>query len=88
MNAEPLILVENYYSEWTGTNHSLEGYIVDEGRTTVEVTMLSMDFSVHIATITTQTEANGFWSIEFPESHPENGLFEFAIDTESETTEK
>ena len=48
-NAEPLILVEHYYSEWTGTNHSLEGYIVDEGRTTVEVTMLNMDFSVPVS---------------------------------------
>ena len=88
-NAEPLILVENYFSEWTGTNHSLEGYIVDEGRTTVEVTMLNLDFSVHIDTITTQTEESGFWSIEFPESLPGEWIVQIrAIDTESETTEK
>ncbi|DAC42905.1 MAG TPA: hypothetical protein D7I00_00425, partial [Candidatus Poseidoniales archaeon] len=51
--------------------------------------MLNLDFSVHVSTITTQTESNGFWSIEFPESLPGEWIVQIrATDSESVTIER
>ncbi len=71
-NVAPTILTENRTSEWTGTNHTLQGYVVDEDSSNVivEITMLNQDFSTYLATTTLQTGANGLWEVEFPESEP------------------
>mgnify|MGYP001395798211 FL=1 len=90
-NVEPTILVENRTSEWTGANHSLQGYVVDEDPSSVslEITMLNQDFSPYLATITTQTEANGLWEVEFSESEPGQWLVRVqATDSESATVER
>ena len=72
VNLEPTILVENTTFEWTGANHTLQGYIVDEdsSKVIVEITMLNQDFSTFLPSTTIQTGANGFWEIEFSESEP------------------
>ena len=90
-NIEPMILVENMTLEWTGTNHTLQGYIMDEepSNATIEITMLNQDFSVHLATISTQSEANGFWQVEFFESEPGQWLIKIkATDAESASVER
>jgi hypothetical protein len=90
-NVEPTILVENRTSDWTGVNHALQGYVVDEDLSSVslEITMLNQDFSPYLATITTQTEANGFWEVEFSESEPGQWLVRVqATDSESATVER
>ena len=90
-NIEPMILVENMTLEWTGTNHTLQGYIMDEepSNATIEITMLNQDFSVHLATISTQSEANGFWQVEFSESEPGQWLIKIkATDAESASVER
>ncbi|OUV39345.1 MAG: hypothetical protein CMA18_002785 [Methanobacteriota archaeon] len=89
VNKNPIILIENRYLEWSGTNHTLEGYVVDEAPSTLDITMLNLDFSVHIDTITTQTESNGFWSVEFPETLPGEWIIQIlATDADSATTEQ
>ena len=52
-NVEPTILVENRTSEWTGANHALQGYVVDEDPSSVsiEITILNQDFSIHLRDI-------------------------------------
>lgn len=88
-NTEPVLLIENQYLEWSGFNHTLQGYVVDEGTSTVKATMLNLDFSIHINTITTQTESNGFWNIEFPESLPGEWIVQIrATDIDSITVER
>jgi len=90
-NIEPMILVENMTLEWTGTNHTLQGYIMDEepSNATIEITMLNQDFSVHLATISTQSEANGFWQVEFSESEPGQWLIKIkATDAEAAWVER
>ena len=88
-NNPPVILVEDRFLGWSGTNHTLDGYVVDEEPVTVDVTMLNLDFSVHVSTITTQTESNGFWSIEFPESLPGEWIVQIrATDSELVTIER
>ena len=90
-NIEPMILVENMTLEWTGTNHTLQGYIMDEepSNAPIEITMLNQDFSVHLATISTQSEANGFWQVEFSESEPGQWLIKIkATDAEAASVER
>ena len=55
-NVEPTILVENRTSEWTGANHALQGYVVDEdpSNVSIEITILNQDFSIHLTDISTQ----------------------------------
>ena len=90
-NIEPMILVENMTLEWAGTNHTLQGYIMDEepSNATIEITMLNQDFSIHLATISTQSEANGFWQVEFSESEPGQWLIKIkATDAEAAWVER
>ena len=48
-NTEPVLLIENQYLEWSGFNHTLQGYVVDEGTSTVKATMLNLDFSIPVS---------------------------------------
>jgi predicted esterase len=90
-NVEPTILVENRTFEWTGTNHTLQGYIVDEDPSSVsiEISIRNQDFSIHLTDISTQSDANGYWQVEFSESEPGQWLVQIkATDEEAATTER
>ena len=90
-NVAPTILVENRTFEWTGANHLLQGYIVDENPSSVvvEITMLNQDFSIYLTDISTQSDANGYWQVEFSESEPGQWLVQIkATDVEAAMTER
>ena len=77
--------------EWTGANHALQGYVVDENPSSVsiEITILNQDFSIHLTDISIQSDANGHWEVEFFESEPGQWLVQIkATDEEAATAER